>query len=105
MAQASSEMNSSCLFDIIGLKTRLYPISGGLAQSSGLIKNLTDVECDVVSGKDLIEKPIQKFPNNSEIKLLDALFCDGGCINGPGIISKDSLDKRRQKIINHWIKK
>lgn len=94
--------DSSCSFDIISSKTRLYPISGGLVQSSGLIKDLTDLEYDVVSGKNLIEKTIQKFPNNLEIKFLDALFCDGGCINGMGIISKDSLEKRRQKIINHW---
>ena len=99
------ERDSSQSFDIIGQKTRLYPISGGLAQSAGLVKNLTDPECDVVSGKELAEKVVQKFSNNSDIKVLDVLFCDGGCINGPGIISKDSLDKRRQKIINHWIDK
>lgn len=101
----TKKQDSSYLFDLIGLKTRLYPISGGLAQSSGLIQNLTDPECDVVSGKDLAEKTIQKFPNDPEIKILDVLFCDGGCINGVGIISKDSLDKRRQKVINHWINK
>ena len=97
--------DNSQSFDIIGQKTRLYPISGGLAQSSGLIKNLTDPECDVVSGPELIEKAIRDFPNNPDIKVLDVLFCDGGCVNGPGIISKESLDKRRQKIINHWIHK
>jgi len=94
------EDNSS--FDIIGPKTRLYPISGGLAQSSGLIKSLTDLEYDVVSGKNLTEKAIQEFPNNLDIKFLDALLCEGGCINGIGIISRDSLEKRRQKIINYW---
>ncbi len=97
--------DNSYSFDIVGSKTRLYPISGGLAQSSGLIQNLTDPECDVVSGKDLAEEAIQKFSNDPDIKVLDILFCDGGCINGVGIISKDSLDKRRQKIINHWTSK
>ena len=99
------KQDDSYSFDIAGLKTRLYPISGGLAQSSGLIQGLTDPECDVVSGKDLAEKSIQEFSHNPDIKILDILFCDGGCINGVGVISKDSLDKRRQKIINHWIKK
>ena len=99
------KQDNSCSFDITGLETRLYPISGGLAQSSGIVKALTDPEWDVISGKDLVEKNLQEFPNNTEIKILDALFCDGGCINGPGIISKDSLDNRRKKVINHWMNK
>jgi len=99
------KQDSSCSFDIVGLETRLYPISGGLAQSSGIVKALTDPEWDVISGKNLVERMIRKFPNNPEIKILDILFCDGGCINGPGIISKDSLDSHRKKIINHWMNK
>jgi len=99
---AEEKQDSSSSFDITGLETRLYPISGGLAQSSGLIQELTDPECDVVSGRELAEITIKEFPNNPEIKVLDVLFCDGGCVNGPGVISKDSLDKRRQKVISHW---
>jgi iron only hydrogenase large subunit-like protein len=89
-------------FDIIGPQTRLYPISGGLAQSSSLIKKLTDPEYDVISGPKLAEKAIQEFPNNPELKVLDILFCEGGCINGVGVITKDSLDRRRQKVIAYW---
>ncbi|MFH1714169.1 MAG: [Fe-Fe] hydrogenase large subunit C-terminal domain-containing protein [Candidatus Nealsonbacteria bacterium] len=89
-------------FDIISPKTRLYPISGGLAQSSDLIKKLTDPEYDVISGPKLAEKTIQEFPNKLELKVLDVLFCEGGCINGAGVITKDSPDRRRQKIIAYW---
>lgn len=92
-------------FNIIGSKTRLYPISGGLAQSAGLTKKLTDPEYDVVSGPKLAEKTIQEFPNQPELKLLDILYCEGGCINGAGVITKDSLDMRRQKIITYWKRK
>ena len=97
------KQDNSCSFDIVGPETRLYPISGGLAQSSGIAKALTDPEWDAISGKDLIEKSIQEFSNNPAIKILDVLFCDGGCVSGPGIISKESLDNRRKKIINHWM--
>lgn len=89
-------------FDIVGSETRLYPISGGLAQSSSLIKKLTDPEYDVISGPKLVEKTLQEFSSKPELKLLDILFCDGGCINGAGVITKDSLNKRRQKIITYW---
>lgn len=92
-------------FNFIGKKTRLYPISGGLAQSSGVIKKYLDPEYDVISGPQLVEKTLQEFLHKPELKILDILNCDGGCINGPGIISEDSLDRRRQKIINYWNKK
>ncbi len=52
--------DKSSSFDIIGPKTRLYPISGGLAQSAGLIKKFTDPEYDVISGSKLAEKTIQE---------------------------------------------
>ncbi len=94
--------DKSYSFDLIGLETRLYPISGGLAQSSGLTKKLTDPEYDVISGQKLAEKTLQEFPNKPELKLLDILFCEGGCINGLGVITKDSPDRRRQKIITYW---
>ena len=92
-------------FDIEARKTRLYPISGGLAQSSGLTKKLTDLEYDVISGPELSEKTLAKFSADANLKVLDILYCDGGCVNGPGIITKDSLDERRKKIISQWTKK
>jgi iron only hydrogenase large subunit-like protein len=96
------EGDKSFSFDIIGTETRLYPISGCLAQSAGLTKKFTDLEYDVISGPKIIEKALQEFPYNLELKILDILYCEGGCINGPGVISKDSLDKRRERIIAYW---
>ncbi len=89
-------------FDIKARNTRLYPISGGLAQSSGIIAKLTDPQYDVISGPQLVDKTLQEFLNKPELKILDILNCEGGCINGPGIESQDSLDRRRQKVINYW---
>jgi iron only hydrogenase large subunit-like protein len=91
-------------FDIKAQDTRLYPISGGLAQSSGIIKKLTDPQYDVISGPLLVNKILQEFLEKPELKILDILNCEGGCINGPGIVSSDSMDRRRQKIINYWKK-
>lgn len=94
--------DKKALFDVIGPKTRLYPISGGLAQSSGLTRKLTDPEYDVISGVRFAEKALGEFLQKPDLRVLDILFCSGGCINGPGIITKDSLDRRRQKIITYW---
>jgi iron only hydrogenase large subunit-like protein len=89
-------------FNISAKKTRLYPVSGGLSQSSGIIKKFTDPEYDVISGPELAVKTLQEFMQKPELKVLDILNCEGGCINGPGIVSTDSLDRRRQKVISYW---
>lgn len=91
-------------FDIKGIGTRLYPISGGLAQSSCLNEKLTDPEMDVVSGAKTVLKFLQEWSAKTDLKVLDILSCDGGCINGPGVCSKEPFSTRRQKIINYWNK-
>lgn len=50
------EGDKSSSFDIVGEETRLYPVSGGLSQSSGLAQKLTDPEYDVISDQKLSEK-------------------------------------------------
>jgi len=97
--------DKSFSFDVVGAETRLYPISGGLAQSSGLTKELVNSEYDVISGPKLAEKALQEFPHRPDLKVLDILYCEGGCINGAGIITKDSLERRKQKIITYWNRK
>ncbi|MFH0864154.1 MAG: [Fe-Fe] hydrogenase large subunit C-terminal domain-containing protein [Candidatus Gottesmanbacteria bacterium] len=87
--------------DLQGKNTRLYPISGGLAESSEFNRLLTDEEYDVISGPKNVEKSLPEFPQN-RLRVLDILYCQGGCINGVGINSTLSIQERRQKIIDHW---
>lgn len=90
-------------FDLIAPKTRLYPLSGGLAQSACLKDYLAEDEYLVTSGLENIKKSLEEFAQNQKIKLLDVLFCPGGCVGGPGIIDNDlSLKERRQKVVVHW---
>jgi len=90
-------------WDIKGVGTQLYPISGGLAQSSCLNEKLTNPEMDVVSGPKLVMDFLKEFENEKNgVKLLDILSCDGGCINGPGVITKEPLAVRRQKVVDYW---
>lgn len=89
-------------FDIEFKQTRLYPISGGLTQSSMVRDILSDDQIQVVSGWQNCQKALDDFEKN-DVRLLDILFCNGGCINGPGIVSNLSLQERRQKVVNYWL--
>jgi iron only hydrogenase large subunit-like protein len=92
-------------FDITEQATRIYPIDGGLTESSGVRSILKDEEIRIVSGWKNCEAALLEFEKNPKIRLLDILFCEGGCINGPGIVSALSLDERKKKILEFSAKK
>ena len=94
--------DSSAFFDIAGRQARLYPISGGLAQSCSFNALLTNEEYDVISGLKKVKKSLEDYPKNKHLRALDILFCDGGCIAGPGINNSLSIEERRKKVIAHW---
>ena len=94
--------DASADFDIGSRDTRLYAISGGLAQSCGFNQEFTDEEQNVISGLKLVNESLQEFEKNKLMRVLDILYCDGGCIGGQGIDSQLSLEERRKKIISYW---
>lgn len=91
-------------FDLIEETTRLYPISGGLTQSSKVRDLLSEDDIEVVSGGKNIESAIRRFLNSDHLRLLDILFCEGGCINGPGIVCPLTIEERRKVITDYWNK-
>ncbi|NTU73906.1 hypothetical protein HGB07_07160 [Candidatus Roizmanbacteria bacterium] len=98
--------DSSASFDISNEETRLYPISGGLAQSSNVRGLLAEDELAVVSGWENCTRAVEDFEKNTRVRLLDILFCDGGCINNPSGYSENlPLEERRKRIIDYWSKK
>jgi len=100
LKESGKELN----FDLVATETRLYPISGGLVQSSNARDLLAEEDIEVVSGAKNIDAAIQRFLESDHIRLLDILFCDGGCISGPGIVSSLTTDERRKKVIDFWHK-
>lgn len=88
-------------FDLEEASTRIYPIDGGLTDTSGARKLLGDDEIRIVSGWKNCEIALNEFEKNKKIRLLDILFCDGGCIMGPGITSELSLEQRREKVVSY----
>lgn len=81
--------------------TRIYPVDGGLSHSSGLTQSFDQEEIQIVSGWKNCLEAVKNFDLNPKIRLLDILFCDGGCIGGPGIKSNLTTGERKQKVINY----
>jgi len=91
--------DSHAVFDMEELSTRSYPTDGALTQTSNIRSILKDEEIRIVSGWKNCDVALHEFATNSSIRLLDILFCDGGCISGPGIASPLSVEERRQRIM------
>jgi iron only hydrogenase large subunit-like protein len=100
------EANAEDHFDIEekGL-TRIYPVDGGLSHSSGLLEHAQEGEIQIVSGWEKCMKAIKAFDTNDKVRLLDILFCEGGCIGGPGIKSPLTTEERKNKILDYCAKK
>jgi len=95
---SSLPQNKDEKFDIDEGRTRIYPFDGGLTESSGIRSILKDDEIRIVSGYKNCEATLKEFAENTKIRFVDILFCEGGCINGPGVVSSLSLPDRKKKI-------
>ncbi len=94
-------LNPTPSLDLSECSTRMYPTDGGLADSSGIRNIIGNDAVKVVSGYKNCETALIEFQNNPKIKLLDILFCEEGCINGPGITSTLSIDERKKRITDY----
>ncbi len=82
--------------------TRIYPVDGGLSHSSGVLGGLPEGAVQIVSGWKNCMEAIKNFETNSKVRLLDILFCEGGCIGGPGIKSGLTSEERKKKILDYY---
>lgn len=83
--------------------TRTYALDGGLSHSAGLTSQVEKGAVKIVSGWANCQQAIKDFAKDEKTKLLDILFCEGGCINGPGINSTLNLEERKKKINDFWL--
>jgi iron only hydrogenase large subunit-like protein len=84
-------------------KTKIYPISGGLASSSNIKNYFKENEILVSDGIKNIKNILDQIKNNSsKYKFFDLLSCDGGCIGGPEINNKNlAKEEKKEKILKY----
>ncbi len=79
--------------------TKIYPLSGGLGKTAHLKGVVKKKEVLVIDGIQNIMKFLDN--PNPEIKFLDVLFCNGGCIGGPHVKCKLGIEGRKKKVLKY----
>jgi len=85
----------------------LYPVAGGLVQVSELPSGVDQNAVYQVGGRaefiDLVDKLKQRISlddmDTLETRFFDVLFCQG-CIEGPAMPEKESLVRRKERIVD-----
>jgi iron only hydrogenase large subunit-like protein len=83
--------------------TKIYPLSGGLSDTLQHHHILKKSEILVTDGMENIIKVLDGFKDGyyKKYKFLDILTCEGGCINGPGMIGKYPLKERHKRVLTY----
>ena len=83
--------------------TKIYPVSGGLSTTLNYSHILKKKDILVTDGLKNVIPVLDDFKDGmyKEYKFLDILSCEGGCINGPGMIGDRSVKDRRKRIVKY----
>lgn len=81
--------------------TKVYPLAWGVADSLHTKGIIDKSQILVVDGPKNIDAGFQEFKNNMNIRFLDILDCEWWCIGGPGMMSKEATDIKKQKILDY----
>lgn len=78
--------------------TKIYPLGGGVAESMLNKQVLQKDEIIVCDGPETLDRAIKDMEEFKKFRFMDILFCKGGCICGPGVISKENIEEKTKKI-------
>ncbi len=78
---------------------QLYPLPGGSIKCAELEDDGLSRRIVRIDGMHNIREVLTPSPRDSKYALIEPLFCNQGCINGPGInIDKNTFERRREII-------
>jgi len=78
---------------------QLYPLPQGLAHSAGLPTDLLAAEVLAPHGIPEVMAVLNELPALRGIRLIEALACPGGCLQGPGAFDGPSPQQRRADLL------
>ncbi len=80
---------------------KLFALPGGMLKTAGIEDDGIKKEIITTSGADNISMLFNMLAEDNELAIVEPLFCEGGCINGPGITSEKNIFKRRADLIHY----
>ncbi|MEN6584172.1 MAG: [Fe-Fe] hydrogenase large subunit C-terminal domain-containing protein [Armatimonadota bacterium] len=109
-ALAEAKINKNALqpvtFDDLRPKNaQLFPLEGGLAKTASIASDMLREDFVTLSGSKHVREMIDHLGDNSPIRLFEALFCPGGCINGPCLGPARDTFARRSKVLQYHKRK
>lgn len=81
-------------------EARLFPVPGGLLKTAGLDDELVSKDFTAVSGASAVKQSLAALSGGLDLRL-EPLFCEEGCINGPGFKADTNIYERKAEIIGY----
>ena len=92
----TGNLKDNFLFGLAG-KGNLFPVDGGMISNMKNDVSITEVSFMTFSGMNNIREIVNDIPgweNNGKL-FLELMACEGGCIKGPGSVSKRGIVSKR----------
>ncbi|QOR34289.1 4Fe-4S binding protein [Clostridium sp. 'deep sea'] len=81
--------------------SKLFALPGGMLKTAGIVDDGIKNEVINISGANNIMNLFDVLNTNTDFTIVEPLFCDGGCINGPGLKSEKNIFQRRADLIEY----
>lgn len=79
--------------------SRLFPLVGGLTRTAALHNDLLSREIIHVSGFQDLDRLLDSVSDGVSPRLIEPLFCEHGCVNGPAIPGECNVFRNREQVI------
>jgi iron only hydrogenase large subunit-like protein/uncharacterized Fe-S cluster-containing protein len=83
------------------INENMFPLSGGLTLTGNLSDDIKSHETLHVTGASSIKEILDNFQDIDRHIFIEPLFCDEGCISGPGIDKNISNFKKKTRLLEN----
>jgi PAS domain S-box-containing protein len=84
------------------VNARLFPVEGGLVGTAQMETDMLSSHVMAASGMDACRNVLAGIRSGAvEACLVELMACEGGCINGPSLVDRESVILSRQRIMQY----
>jgi iron only hydrogenase large subunit-like protein/uncharacterized Fe-S cluster-containing protein len=80
---------------------RLFPLVGGCVRTASLTTDVLASDVVSVSGIDEVKEALDSLKSNHHSVVVEPLFCQQGCINGPALHTEQNIYQRRLEVLDY----